>query len=408
MKRLSISIIPFVLAIGPILDPYILSSFGSTEIRLMDIFVICCAGLILLKERKVKVNFALLYMTIGIFIINLMSFLMYSPNRDFLVTLKVIAVWIVYILLLSILWQTYDKQKFINYTMKIAIIASVFLIVQFICLNLGFGQIWNGRIPFLELSKYDNWSKMIDVTGVIRVHSFFQEPSYVAIYLLPVIAYCFKRGKYFYSCIMILAVLLSTSSVGVMGLMLVIAYYIVTLPKQHIPVRRKKSFMMYIIFSILLLIIIYFYSEDIREIINYSIEKVSLIFKDLKDERMGSAKIRILGNINHFYKYPLWYKFFGVGINQYPSYLGGVIPYSSTVVTFILNYGIIGLIVLVSYFFINLKKLSGYNKIFCLIFVMYCSVDLFWFHWYFFYTLTWMNSFEHKKEKNNIEEIKLT
>ena len=385
------NIIAFILVISPILDPYILFSIGSNEIKVIDLLVIVVAIIVLFTEKKIKINRPLLTILIVILVLNFISFLGGDINRDFILSIKIIAIWMLYVILVSIMWQVYNKEKFIKYAEKIGIVVSVFLIIQFLALNLGFITFWDGKISFLQLSKYNGWAGMIDITGVIRVHSFFQEPSYVAMYLLPIIAYSIKTGKFKKSMLYMVAVILSTSSIAIIGIIVILLYFIISSEILLLNIKRMGT--LFSLFFVVLMVIVgaYIFNDPVKEIIDYSIKKISLFQTDLQDERMGSTKIRVLGNIEFFKTYPTLFQLYGLGINQYPIYFPGLIAYSSTLVTFILNYGVIGVTALILYFSKLLFILKKFNKIYAILFIMYCVVDLFWFNWYFFYVLTWIN-----------------
>lgn len=121
---------------------------------------------------------------------------------------------------------------------------------------------------------------------------------------------------------------------------------------------------------------------------------------------MGSSKLRLIGYLPYYFEYPIFYKVFGVGANQFPIYLKeyNVYSYSSTIVVMLLDYGIIGFGTLMHTFYYFLKNNKKTTIIFTLIFITVCGMDRFWFNWYFFYLLTFVIIYL-RKDSNKIKFI---
>ncbi|MHC9333834.1 hypothetical protein ACY0I2_05280 [Clostridium perfringens] len=106
---------------------------------------------------------------------------------------------------------------------------------------------------------------------------------------------------------------------------------------------------------------------------------------------MSSTKYRILGQISYFNKYSTFHKLFGAGAAQFASFVGLTNGYSNIWVTTTLDYGIIGVVSLVTLLISIIltsqkKKVWKYVMIIALIF----ACDRVWFNWYFFYLFTWV------------------
>ena len=107
---------------------------------------------------------------------------------------------------------------------------------------------------------------------------------------------------------------------------------------------------------------------------------------------MGSTRLRLLGNIFLFSEYPFVNKLVGVGINQYTAVFADQIQYeySNSVVTMILNSGLLGAIAFVSLIVVWFLKCSRPNKIYPILFAFVMCTDQMMFNWYFFYMLMWV------------------
>lgn len=382
--------ISFFFAIVPVLDPYVIANVVGIDIKLSYIYALIFLLPILIRF-KISLDKSLLTLLTLLFLFNILSFIVPIQNRSFGLTLKVFFIWFFYYLIVSNLWKKINRELFVKYCVKISLFASIIQIIQFVALNLGFYNFWNGKIPFLSLSKYDHWSGMIDITGIIRVHSIFQEPSYIGIYMLPVLFYLLYKKSFFKSALVITACVLSTSSVAILGVVIVITYYIMS--TRNIGFNSKKISFYIMILIIVPLVFYYLYSKNdaLKNIFDYMFAKISMISSDLDSERMGSTRLRLLGNIGVFSEYNIWFKIFGTGLNQYPLIYSSVwTAYSSSVVTVILNFGILGILSLSSFCLHLFAKTERKFWIYPILFCVFSLVDLMWFNWYFFYILTWV------------------
>lgn len=396
-------IVAFMLAIAPILSPYILFEVGNITLRLMDIPMLLLVGYILLCKRKIGLpNRELFILLATFFLLTLISYFAPLYGRNLFLGIKVFIAWSLYAFCLGYLWKVNEYEKFVIYATNIAIIATILLIIQFIAVALGFSNFYDGRLPILELSKYDAWAGLIDPnTGNIRVHSFFQEPSYFGIYCLPILAQALKNERFKLAFFIFLGLIITSSLLSILGGLCVIICVLFT-EKKSIRKINLKFWRRILIISgigVISLILLYTTSSSIQSVIDYSIRRANNIIYDLQGDRMGSTKIRLLGYISYFETYPIFFKIFGVGASQYPLYLSqyNVMAYSSTLVTVLLNYGIVGLVVFIVWFLKIFFRSESGLKCFVLIFIIICLIDSFWFNWYFFYILTWFLPYLYRK-----------
>lgn len=393
------AMVAFVLAIAPILDPYILFEIGSITIRFMDIPMLLISGYIILRKRRIGLPNKDLFMLLVIFmLLTLITYFAPVDGRNLFLGMKVIIVWSLYAFCVSYLWKVNQYEKFIEYATNIAIIATILLIIQLIAVSLNFLNFYNGKLPILQLSKYDGWSGLIDPhTGDIRVHSFFQEPSYFGIYCLPVFAQALKNVRLRLSFFLFLGLIMTSSLLSILGGVCVFICVLLMYKKSHRKSYNKYLLKIFFIMCVVVVVLITLYhtNNSVQSIINYSSRRISSISYDLLGDRMGSTKLRIIGYARYYKTYPTFFKIFGVGASQYPLYLThyGVKTYSSTLVTILLNYGLLGLCVFCIWLMKIFIRSDSERKCFALIFIIICIVDCFWFNWYFFYILTWFLPF---------------
>lgn len=381
MSTLEKRIIAFLLAVSPILDPYVIfNKIGIVNVIASILFI-----WIIIRNKSIKLNPSLLSLLLVLLLCTCISLLNMEGHRNTIAALKVIINWAILFLLASGMWSFLDKEKFIKYSQGIAIFTATFLYIQVIS-YLTTGNVLDGRIGFLELSQYDSWASIVDISGSLRAHSVFQEPSYVAIYLLPVVASFIIDKKYIKSAYLILAMILTTSTVAICGIILILIWFLI-ISNKKIDTKIKVLILIIAIHSIL-----YMKLPQYAEIVNFSLKKLMMIGTDLESARLGSAKIRIIGYLPYYFDYPIYYKIFGVGANQFPKYLAhyNVLSYSSTLVTIILDFGIVGLIAIINMFRMFIKGSNRNTIIYTCVFIMICSIDSFWFNWYFFYILTFI------------------
>lgn len=395
-----------ILAIAPILDPYVLADISGIDFRLMYFVALIGVLLIFIIQGKIRVNGELLVLVSIISLLTLISFFAGVNNRNFYLAIKNILIWVCLSGIVGVLWANFKHDYFVKCVYAIGIIAVLVLFFQFICLNIGITSVFDGKIPFLNLSKYDDWSPMYNAVGNIRGHSFFQEPSYLSIFLLPLFADSIERRKYVYTLIFLISIFISTSSVGICGVIIVVIYNIIK--KSNTENTKRKLQLVFSMIGLLVIVyLLYSLNDNIRSTIDFSVNKIMSMQSDLESSRLGSTKLRLIGHANLFSDLNWFFKVFGLGANQYVDYYGLTISYSSTIVTILLNYGVLGIIGFSIWLIYLNKKYCKDNKAYLFIFIMICCVDQFWFNWYFFYVLSWIIMRHNRvgKEIKNVDYI---
>ena len=393
------------LALTPILDPYILFSIGSIDVHIVDLVMLFNIFVYFVKYKRIAIHFELVIFIIIISLINcIASVTALGAQGNFLTSLRVIFFWVLYVISFSCMVDSVDVDDYKKTTCVIAVISCILLFIQFVCLSIGL-DVWNGRLPFLQIGKYDGWSRMVDVTGSIRAHSFFQERSYQAIYLLPLIAYSFAKKLKWLSVVLVLCTFLTTSTLGIGGVCIVLMFYLLFQTEGETRMQKLCKIIPLVLAACAIIVFAYYVSTDFKVIVDYIIRRLTHINSDLEASRMGSTKIRLIGNIEIFSKYPFLNKLFGVGVNQYSIIYSDDIlyDYSNTMVNFMLNTGFVGTLAFVVVMIKWMLNTKGYHKVYPVLFLYLMMIDQAVFNWYFFYLLTWVVISLRENEKQPIK-----
>lgn len=383
-----------ILAIGPIFDPYIFVNIGSSfSLKILDLPLMALAFIVLISYKSgivldKKDSLFLVELEFVFLLLTVLSFIYPEGSRSFSNAIKNCGIELIYCCCITFVWLKYDHLDFVRLSYIIAVVGTAFLVIQYIFVNLGL-PIFDGRIPFLQIGKYDYWARLIDPnTGDIRVHSFFQEPAYYGMYILPVFAHSLNAKRYKFSIFFLLGLLLSSSLVAILGASIIFLVYALQPETRGSQSGKVLKIAGVVVIGIVCFLLLYSFSNSFKNTVDYAIGRTLGISNDLTDERLGSNKIRLLGYVDRYFDYPFFFKVFGVGANQFSSYLG-VVSYSNNIVTILLNYGLLGIIV----FGVILAKLivntSLPQRILFIPFIIVCFTDYQWVNWYFFYLITW-------------------
>ncbi|MBP2657624.1 MAG: hypothetical protein H6Q69_656 [Firmicutes bacterium] len=382
----SIKIPEFVLAILPIFSPYILLGPISVNMILLCIATV----LVLVLNSRFSINRHISYLWLLHFFLSILAFF----STDYNIALFNSMLSISYsIICFSVLWSRCNIKVFEKYANYIGIGCCLFLFYQAVQLALG-GEPPSGQLFNLPLLHYAGW---VSETWGFRLNSVFQEPSYFAIFCLPLLAVNMQLKNYILSTIYILALTLSSSSLGILGALIIVVYY-------FLAEKRELKQSVLIILCILVVHILFFYVSDYyNTAFERSLDKVLSIF-----DGNDSVNIRILGQIYLFESLPEFNQIFGVGVSQMKNYFASigvnVFNYSNSFIATLINTGIVGLM-----FYIVFHMVTTYycykrgRLIFDLIFVMICAIDQFIYNFFFFYLLTFIYlSNEESSDENFI------
>lgn len=238
---------------------------------------------------------------------------------------------------------------------------------------------YSGRFEFLELdSSVSGW--MEDSFGY-RFNSLFSEPSYFAIYLLPLVAYSLISHCYINATIFSFCLILSSSSTGIIGLVLVLIYEIC-----YKNLYLNKDYKSLLLIIGIALVGIYFFLQN-AELVGMFLRSSNKI----TEISSGNSDDRLFGGIDLFYELSLKESMLGVGLSQMGNYFfmnghRNIANYANTIVYTLLNSGIIGLIFLLVFYYRTYKLSQKYgNFAVFLIFLAVSCIDPILFNQRFFH-----------------------
>ena len=380
-----------LLCILPILDPYAINGSGSVMIvNVIALFLAMCCVL----TTKISMNQTFLSLIFYFLVSSILSgFFTSSTSIDFVLEAKVLFAWMILLVSFSFLWRYTNKKNFYKIMVGVGVACAGLALIQYIALYIGFSNIYDGRLPF-PIGDNNDFGGLVDInTGDIRVHSFFEEPSYLSIFELPIFAYCLKNKKILSAVIIGLTCIITSTLLGIIGLSIVLTYCILFDTSLSVLQRIFIAFVAVIIISVL----IYLGNNNpyVSDLFNYYSHRFSGVEGDF-DREDSSVSLRLVGNISYFEDYPLLNKIFGVGFNQHGVYFKLKKNYSNDIVSTIMDFGILGLIAFIITMVVLFFKINREGKVYFIILIMVMMVDHIWFNTYFFYLMTWC-TFHFKK-----------
>ncbi|GEM_PF-1637574 len=372
-----------ILALMPILNIYDGISFIGLGtllllgIMIVDIFIRRGCFDINTNLLIIMLFFTVLNLAIGITNANVISITGYLHNS---IQLGITAVICAYFVKSTIV----NMGIFYKYLKVIALVSSLFLFVQFYFYMKGI--IVYGFIPYMSM---DSIKGIITSISYGRPNSFFLEPAHFAIYVLPVYAISLYKKDYIISIILLLALIFSTSSTGIVIGIIVTIIFIVK--KDTIPIIIK-----WILLLIGIMVIVLFIPFIAQSSILKKISFISLI-----------ENIRVFGTLKYFKYFNAKELLTGVGINQISSYLKiyanvNVTNYANAIFFSFLSFGVLGGTVWTTYV-VSLFKLNK-NKILYLVFILVCFSDQILFNRNLIYLLLILHIFSNTNEVFSIEE----
>lgn len=391
-KKLGISLLAAFPIIMTILDPYSLTVNGS--ILICDMLVLIIAVLMLLSKRLAIYKPLFILLCIDV-LLTIFSFLVTSSaNTDLFLAIKVAVVFMLYLIVYSSVWSRINKDYFFSAGEAIGLVCAGLAIAQFIFASMGY-NFYDGKLP-LPLSSGSYFGGLFDRnTGDVRVHSFFEEPSYLAFFQIPITTHLVQEKKYMKATICAISCVLSGSLTGILGL--IISVLAMVFMDREIELKYKYRLCLFMAVIVTGFAIFYSINLGFKTLIDYYINRLTTT--ELAMQRSDSSfSQRIIGNSALFNQYNLLNKWIGVGFNQYSLYFGLFKDYSNDLVSNLLNFGIVGLVSLVGVLLYLFKSSCGHGRIFVIIFILLLAIDHSWFGTMFFYMLTWV---ELKSENNS-------
>ena len=366
-----------------ILDPY---AFTTGGINICDVLIVVMAAYFLLSGR-IAVYTPLLTLLGLDLVLTLISFVFTDSHAtNLLLALKIVIVFLLYLTVYSSIWVCDIKASFLSGAEKIGLLCAALAILQFVFASAGY-NFYDGRL-FLPLGEGSYFGGLFDRnTGDIRVHSFFEEPSYLAFFEIPITTYLLKEKKYLYTAICGLACVLSGSMTGMIGLAL--SLVVLLLFDSSFSPKRKLGLATLIVLLLLCFVLVYRSNADFKRLIDYYIDR-GLNLEASSKRANSSFSQRLMGNVELFGEFPTFNKFFGVGFNQYAPYFGLTQDYSNDIVSNLMNFGYLGMAALIVALIKILKNAGRNSLVYFLTFLLLLAIDHSWFGAMFFYMLTWI------------------
>lgn len=358
--------IAFLLVITPILRYYVVPVVKQDFELVVVLSIILCQLIILLSMRRtttLKINKSfkgiVLFFAWGAFI-TLVVYLIAPYSNLITLTAKnnfyfyIVAVFAVLLGLLG----TVDSKYLIKYYRFVALLTSLFLLIQFLSYNF-FGIAMNGKMPFLELQ--DVYLIREKVFGIynfgsfVRFSSFFIEPSHFAQYIAPFICLCLFNGKnefqkksILYAVFCSSMVLISVSGTGIVVVLLIWFLYFLFNDSKKL-YKKVAAVYLGLIFSILFLMLLY-YVPALNEMVN------NLFVSS--NGGQAKADYRIYRGFDIYFELSFIHQLFGAGyksVGGLASYYGieslfdtnALYEYMNDIALILTNFGLIGFMIFI-------------------------------------------------------------
>lgn len=351
----------FFVVTFPILEAY--SIFG---IPITAIFSIIIIFLNLFYKRTLKVSIKKIYLPLLIYVLftcllSLNGLLVLNNYKNLV---NALIMQFINIFAYLIAWENIEFNKMISFADIVAYICCLYVCFQFFMLITG-REVPIGKIPFLSV----NTTWIPEIWG-FRFNSLFSEPSYFAIFLLPIFSAHLINFEWKKSIIFGTFILLSSSTLGIITMSIIIIEQVIS---GKIAIRKKVTILFGIICIILILNWILNNSLVLSNILNRTFDKAITIF----DSQDNTNDIRKTGHLKYYNFLPVKEKILGVGISQLRNYYlehgYDLSNYSNSFVLTLINSGIIGFFILVIYL-IDLLKISLKNKSFVFFIILFLTL----------------------------------
>lgn len=288
------------------------------------------------------------------------------------------------IFIITISSSIFDAKILYKYLRLIGILVCVVLYLQFFSYYLTGKIFWTGEIPFLnyESSSYGSSMRLIEM----RFNSIFSEPASFSSFMLPITFYSILFKKYGYAIFFTIAIVISTSSLGIISVLIIWGYFLVI---SGYSVKHKGK----IFLSLLVITLVLFSIGIFQKSLDFAINKISTInlyenprlLKGFYTYSILSWPAKTFGvGFSNAYNY---LQFHGIGI-KYGYYGGILLEYMNMVAKVLVYFGIIGCILCLMFMIDLLKNVNRVIKILVVIFIISLFVSQIFFNPIFNFTLS--------------------
>ncbi|MBQ9801540.1 MAG: O-antigen ligase family protein [Clostridia bacterium] len=381
-----LKLVALFVAIAPLLAPY-----GVAGIRVNWILGIACVLYSFLRDRFALVvetkHYALLLFMAALTVFSINGLVILQTKNALINSL--IMLFVVFWFYASA-WRLTTFSYVIKYAIVIGWICVAFSFYQLVVTAAG-GEASLGQLPFFNVET--GW---VEEHWGYRFNSLFSEPSYFALYLLPLFAYCYRHKKWLHAIVMLIGIVVSSSSLGIVGAIVIMLFEFLVSKRG-----RMRSVLM-MVSLVLVLILLYLLFPAVQEMVGRTVEK---LFK------AEFGDLRLFGYFSMYRRYAPKELLFGVGMNQFKNYMGQqgvfVYNYSNTLVYMLLQNGLAGLLALLGYL-AAVVKYSAKNKtvLFLIPFLLLLVLDYAVFSDRFYYLLYFVMYYKYKdsKRENDADE----
>ena len=363
----------FLLAAMPILAPYRLIGISVNWILGLVLIVLSLADFSDNKIRVKKRNSVFVIYTVSAFVLSLNGLFILNDTAALINSLLAL---ILDLIIYIIAWENTDFSLFIKYGRLLGVVCCLYAAYQMI-MQISGHYVPLGKLPFLDIGT--GWVSEI---WSFRFNSLFSEPSYFAIYLLPLFAYHLINSKWGYTLLFLSFIIVSSSSLGIVISLAVIFWY--TIVEEGI-IKKRYRRVATVLFLCGLVLLAFLTVPFLNRFFSLTLNK-------LFDINSGVSDSRLLGYIEYFNYLEVKEQFLGVGIAQLKNYFAergiSIANYSNSLVLTLLNFGIIGLVFLVGFLFSSVKEaVRRKSVVFLLICFLVFMVDSILFSGRFYYLI---------------------
>ncbi|EOU1878364.1 hypothetical protein F6J56_07915 [Clostridium perfringens] len=397
-------IICIAIVLIPILGQY---TIFNLPVSIAEILLTILAFISIIKQVLTKKYITIYnnkYYSIFVLYIIFSSFLVYTFQAQYLDCSEIIKGLLrvtLYLILIMILINNFKIDDFYKYYKIVINLVLIILFIQVIAYY-SYGIKINTIIPFFDLFLNKDLNSINNFA--FRPSSLFLEPSWLSIFLLPMLSYSIlKKCEYIYSIILFLALILSSSSSGILITLLIIFIKIFF----HDGINKKK-----VVFLLLMITFVFF-------IIN-SKYILSSIYRLQQIGNNDSSFMRLYRGPNIYYQLPVMNKLFGVSMGNLANYINntnyindvfyvvGSKEFINDVFYILCISGLFGLVIYIGLFLNILYKSNLYLKTLVIIFLILSLTGpaLTNFTWIFYMLLILSEKISNFKEQNYKINIK--
>ena len=330
-------------------------------------------------NKHLRITTPVVIFTLMLITLNLMSFIVHKNESWYngsVVINNTIFLMVPFLITMTWFENRLSMHTFLGAVTIIALLASGIAVYQRLSFMATGSFFNNWFIPGLETSRED---VAIEAIGA-RPSAFFTEPSHLAQYLLPVALYHLQKRNIWQSIVLVLGILASGSTNGLVGLVLILllSFFL----------NGKQTWRNVLLFVTLIALFAWLYTSE-SSFLDAGLEKL---------ENTDDSNIRLLGSTIIFKEFDLTDWLLGLGHGNRTSFLvshgllqGGEYMYANTYFGILSSFGIIGMIVFIWFVFkLYLLCTKKFTSSYLLLFLVLCASVGMLFSGYMIYYLTFI------------------